>query len=73
MIKDHHCFETEKGGANRVIEKIIVLGYQSKCLTTSCMLRLFSGGIRAPKKDERVVYMNGAWYMFNCGHVAILK
>jgi len=46
---------------------------QSKFLTTSRMLRLFSAGMKAPEKGMRVVYIDGAWDMFHCGHVAILQ
>merc|ERR1719350_2062956 len=72
MTKDHHFFEKDSRAEN-VREKSIVLGQQSKFLTTSRMLRLFSEGIRAPAKDLTVIYMDGAWDMFHCGHVAILK
>ncbi len=50
-----------------------LLGQQSKFLTTTYMLRLFSAGIKPPTKDQKVVYMDGAWDLFHPGHVAILK
>ncbi|CAM9129329.1 unnamed protein product [Choristocarpus tenellus] len=46
---------------------------RSKFLTTSWMLRLFSGGVKAPPKGARVVYIDGAWDMFHAGHVGVLK
>jgi ethanolamine-phosphate cytidylyltransferase len=49
------------------------LGQQSKFLTTSRMLQLFSAGVKAPTKDMRVVYIDGAWDLFHPGHVATLK
>ena len=56
------------------------LGEMSKFLTTSRMLRLFSAGMRAPPEGgdggwggTRVIYMDGAWDMFHCGHVSVLK
>mmetsp|Transcript_31167 Transcript_31167/g.41231 ORF Transcript_31167/g.41231 Transcript_31167/m.41231 type:complete len:527 (+) Transcript_31167:333-1913(+) len=49
------------------------LSKTSKFLTTSRMLRLFSAGVKAPPKDARVVYIDGAWDMFHAGHVSILK
>jgi ethanolamine-phosphate cytidylyltransferase len=37
------------------------------------MLRLFAAGTKSPTEDMRVIYIDGAWDMFHCGHVAILK
>jgi len=37
------------------------------------MLRLFSTGMKSPERGMRIVYIDGAWDMFHCGHVAILK
>jgi len=39
----------------------------------SHMLRLFSTGMKPPSKSSKVVYIDGAWDMFHCGHLAILK
>ena len=58
------------GGEDKVIG---VLGHQSKFLTTSMMLRLFSSGVKHPEDGMRVVYVDGAWDMFHCGHVEFLK
>lgn len=49
------------------------VGQQSKFLTTSRMLQLFSAGVKAPTKDMRVIYIDGAWDLFHPGHVATLK
>ena len=50
-----------------------MLGRQSKFLTTSMMLRLFSAGVTSPEEGARVVYVDGAWDMFHCGHIEFLK
>jgi len=50
-----------------------VLGRQSKFLTTSMMLRLFSAGVTSPEEGARVIYVDGAWDMFHCGHIEFLK
>lgn len=49
------------------------LGNQSKFLTTTNLLRLFSAGVKPPEEGMRVVYVDGAWDMFHCGHVKFLK
>lgn len=54
-------------------EEIGVLGNQSKFLTTTMMLRAFSAGVKPPAKGDKVVYVDGAWDMFHCGHVAFLE
>jgi ethanolamine-phosphate cytidylyltransferase len=50
-----------------------VLGSQSKFLTTSRMLQLFSANVKSPTTDMRVIYIDGAWDLFHPGHAAILK
>jgi ethanolamine-phosphate cytidylyltransferase len=65
LTKEHHYQGTDDAS--------YLLGRQSKFLTTSHMLRLFSAGIKAPCKGMKVVYMDGAWDMFHCGHAAVLK
>ena len=42
---------------------------QSKFLTTSRMVRLFSKGMKAPEKGMRVIYMDGAFDMMHYGHM----
>lgn len=54
-------------------EEIGVLGHQSKFLTTSMMLRLFSAGVKHPEEGMKVIYVDGAWDMFHCGHIEFLK
>jgi ethanolamine-phosphate cytidylyltransferase len=50
-------------------------GYrESRFLTTSRMLRLFSQPPPRPiEKGMKVVYINGGWDMFHAGHASILK
>lgn len=89
MTKDHHhqyppkhdkvlnVDGEESEGASKDITRNSqtrwMLGQKSKFLTTSRMLRMFSAGVKAPTEEMRVIYMDGAWDMFHCGHVAILK
>ena len=49
------------------------VGQQSKFLTTTRMLQLFSADVKAPTKDMRVIYIDGAWDLFHPGHVSTLK
>jgi len=56
------------------LSKDVILGSQSKFLTTTRLLQLFSSNNPStPRRDMKVVYMDGAWDLFHPGHVAILK
>lgn len=63
LTKEHHLHGEQEN----------VLGSQSKFLTTSRLLQLFSADVRSPTKAMRVVYIDGAWDLFHPGHVAMLK
>ena len=54
-------------------EPDLPIGRLSKFLTTSQMIHNFSSDAKSPSKDMRVIYMDGAWDMFHCGHVAVLE
>ena len=45
---------------------------ESKFMTTSQMLNLYSSGCAPPPPGARVVYVDGGWDMFHAGHVAFL-
>jgi len=53
LTKEHHV-KTESGGA---------LGSQSKFLTTTRLLQLFSSNVTSPTEDMRIIYIDGAWDM----------
>jgi ethanolamine-phosphate cytidylyltransferase len=73
MTKDHHLHspagKKEKNGSNMKSNNgqcgtVEVVGNQSKFLTTSRMLQLFSAVVKAPpSKDMHVVYVEGSWDM----------
>jgi len=75
MTTDHHLQtdEATEDDISVMTHEDRPLCEQSKFLTTSRMVRLFSQGMKAPEKKMRVIYMDGGWDMFHAGHVAILK
>lgn len=80
MTTDHHCDPQDISSSTQdqstdddSTTRCSLLCDQSKFLTTSRMLRLFSAGMKSPAEGMRVIYMDGAWDMFHCGHVSILK
>ena len=75
MTTDHHLKTDETTEDDLSVMSVTErpLCEQSKFLTTSRMVRLFSQGMKAPEKEMRVIYMDGAFDMFHAGHVSILK
>ena len=73
LSTEHHYNSSLEGGSNNHgNDKLMLLGQTSKFLTTSRMLRLFSAGVEAPAKDQKVIYIDGAFDMFHPGHVSML-
>ena len=72
MTKDHHCESKDRLNQDED-DATSLLCDQSKFLTTSRMLRLFSAGLKTPSEGMRVIYIDGAWALFHRGHVSILK
>ncbi|CAB9506092.1 Ethanolamine-phosphate cytidylyltransferase [Seminavis robusta] len=88
MTREHHIYDQQKqitadktedeNNSNKDEEKSAEQQEQqeqprSKFLTTSLLLKLFSAGVKAPKKGMKVIYIDGTWDLFHPGHVAILK
>ena len=82
LNKDHHCDVSSEGGVSSsgtggngtMSHNSKLLCQQSKFLTTSRMLRLFSGGMKSlPKEGMKIIYIDGAFDMFHPGHVSILE
>jgi ethanolamine-phosphate cytidylyltransferase len=76
MTKEHHFDGSNASTGHKSSDASsmeLLLGHQSKFLTTSRMLQLFSAGVKAPTKGMHVVYIDGAWDLFHPGHVSILK
>jgi ethanolamine-phosphate cytidylyltransferase len=73
MNKDHHYDSSTGKSPGKDQDGNSLLCRQSKFLTTSRLLRLFSAGMKSPKKGDKVIYIDGAWDMFHCGHVAFLE
>lgn len=69
MNKDHHCSSSSSDASIGRTP----LCHHSKFLTTSRMLRLFSGQIKTPQNDMKIIYIDGAFDMFHPGHVSILE
>ena len=53
LTKEHHM----KAGA------VNALGSQSKFLTTTKLLQLFSTNLVSPPENMRIIYIDGAWDM----------
>ena len=58
MTKEHH-YHDGVDSPRQSDGELALLGRQSKFLTTSRMLRLFSSGTKSPTEDMRIVYMDG--------------
>jgi ethanolamine-phosphate cytidylyltransferase len=58
LTKEHHG----KVGSS------FVLGSQSKFLTTTKLLQLFSANVMSPTENMRVIYIDGDWDMVSCSN-----
>jgi len=71
MTKDHHCdSQNDDDIFNGNDSKLLC--EKSKFLTTSRLIRLFSAGMKSPGPGMKIIYIDGAWDMFHCGHLSIL-
>lgn len=76
MTKEHHHHGEVPpvGGVSRFRARPDkITGSQSRFLTTSRMLQLFSADVKAPSSDMRVIYIDGSWDLFNPGHVSLIR
>lgn len=71
LTKQHHYQNVDDEAADSFKQESA--SRQSKFLTTSRMLQLFSAGVHAPRADQKVIYVDGAWDLFHPGHVSFLK
>lgn len=82
MTKDHHIYNPTADADDTANEEdddegeyssMTLLGHKSKFLTTSLLLKSFSAGVKAPKSDAKIIYIDGTWDLFHPGHLAVLK
>ncbi len=73
MNTAHHCHTPGGGTDGQEEDESLLLCEQSKFLTTSRMLKLFSARMKSPNKGDKIIYIDGAFDMFHCGHVSFLE
>eukprot|EP00913_Durusdinium_trenchii_P025657 g24081.t1 len=69
LTQDHHTNLLEESATSSAG---VFASQQSSFLVTSQLLRAFSGALPGHKGGQ-VVYVDGAWDMFHCGHVDLLR
>lgn len=67
--KEHHV----RSSPRNVAAETNLYNRSSSFYTTSSLLKAFSLKARPRGKNQRVVYMDGAWDMFHAGHAQILE
>ncbi len=78
LNKDHHHHSSNSNGSSNGNNRTgtgncVPLCSNSKFLTTSRLLKLFSGDMKSPEKGMKIVYIDGAFDMFHPGHVSMLE
>merc|ERR1711871_406576 len=72
MTREHHALEKDSTEIHRASSLQNVTKKDSTFLPTTRRITQFANGV-APKKGDKVVYIDGSFDLFHPGHVAALK
>ncbi len=72
LTKDHHIDSNYMRNSNELDQESLTMT-KKPSMTTTSRIKNFTRDFKAPKENDKIVYIAGDWDILHAGHVRILK